>query len=137
MSRGAFSEPLERKQALALLGGARLGRLVLSIDCLPAARLVPIALIDEMVVAGVPPGPEMETALRGDVVTIQTDGHEDGGSTLWTVSVTGIARPVEQCAIERPEQLAVRIRRVAELGGRVIGVGTSVMHAAHFSELLD
>ena len=82
---------LGRSECLALLGAAHLGRLVLSIECLPAARPVLLTLVENRVIAAVGPGPEVEALDRGDVVALEIDGKEPGGSGTWSVRVTGTA----------------------------------------------
>ena len=84
-------EPLDRAECLSLLAQASFGRLLLSVDCLPAAQPVFIALFDDEILALLGPGPEREAAERGDVVALQVDGTEIDGHATWSVRVTGEA----------------------------------------------
>jgi len=84
-------EPLDRAECLSLLAQASFGRLLLSVDCLPAAQPVFIALFDDEILALLGPGPEREAAERGDVVALQVDGTEIDGHAAWSVRVTGEA----------------------------------------------
>ena len=84
-------EPLDRAECLSLLAQASFGRLLLSVDCLPAAQPVFIALVDDEILALLGPGPEREAAERGDVVALQVDGTEIDGHAAWAVRVTGEA----------------------------------------------
>jgi nitroimidazol reductase NimA-like FMN-containing flavoprotein (pyridoxamine 5'-phosphate oxidase superfamily) len=85
---------LSRAACLELLTHAHLGRLILSIDCLPAARPVLLALIDDAVIAAIGPGPEVDAVERGDVVALEIDGTQEGGQGTWSVRVTGAAERV-------------------------------------------
>lgn len=82
---------LSRAECIELLGAAHLGRLVLSIDCLPAARPVLLALMGDRMIAAIGPGPEVEALERGDVVALEIDGRESDGRGTWSVRVTGTA----------------------------------------------
>jgi len=85
---------LGREACLELLRHAHLGRLILSIDCLPAARPVLLTLIDDAVIAAIGPGPEVDAVDRGDVVALEIDGQQVGGHGTWSVRVTGAAERV-------------------------------------------
>ena len=87
-------EPMGRTECLALLDQASFGRLLLSVDCLPAAQPVFITLLDDEVLALLGPGPEREAADRGDVIALQVDGTEPDGHAAWSVRVTGLAAAV-------------------------------------------
>lgn len=89
--RTVVQEPLSRAECLALLADAPFGRLLLSVDCLPAAQPVFISLVGDEVLALLGPGPEREAAQRGDVVALQVDGTEADGHAAWSVRVTGEA----------------------------------------------
>ena len=83
-------EPLDRAECLSLLAQASFGRLLLSVDCLPAAQPVFIALVDDEILALLGPGPEREAAERGDVVALQVDGTEIDGHAAWSVREAAI-----------------------------------------------
>ena len=92
--REVMQDPLGRAECLSLLSQAAFGRLLLSVDCLPAAQPVFIALFDDEVLALLGPGPEREAAERGDVIALQVDGTVADGHAAWSVRVTGEAEIV-------------------------------------------
>ncbi len=91
---------LDRRECLGLLGSARLGRVVLSVNCLPVALPVNVALMGEDVLFATGPGSTLNAALRGDVLSVEVDGVDALYHTGWSVLVTGTAR-----VITEPEQL--------------------------------
>jgi len=103
------AEQLDGPQCGRLLSSASLGRVVLSVGCLPAAVPVHVNVALGHVLLGCPPGPVQDAAERGDVVSIEIDGEELDGAT-WSVLVTGIARVV---AAEDPLHDVVRRDRLA------------------------
>lgn len=92
-----------------LLEQASLGRVVLSVGCLPAAVPVHVNVARGHVLLGCPPGPVLDAAQRGDVVSVEFDGEELDGAT-WSVLVTGVARVV---AADDPLNDVVRRDRLA------------------------
>lgn len=80
---------LDRAQCLDLLGTARFGRLVLSVDCLPVALPVNFALLGDDVVFAAGPGSMLDAALRRDVLSVEADGIDPLYHTGWSVLVTG------------------------------------------------
>ena len=82
---------LDRDQCLELLGSARLGRVVLSVNCLPVALPVNVALLGDDVVFATGAGSTLNAALRGDVLSIEADGIDGLYHTGWSVLVTGTA----------------------------------------------
>ena len=93
--RSAARVELTRAESLRLLGAAPYGRLLLSVECLPEAHPVFLAVLDDDVVAVVGPGPELDAATRGDVVALEVDGAEGYQHETWSVRVTGIARALD------------------------------------------
>ncbi len=87
------TEELDTAKCERLLAQASLGRVVLSVGCLPAALPVHVDLAEGHVLLGCSPGPAISAAEQGDVVSIQVDG-EDVDGTTWSVQVTGVARVV-------------------------------------------
>ena len=81
---------LSRTESVVRLRAARVGRVVISVRCLPAARLVRVAVVNDALYLGTTEAAVIEAADRGDVVTLQIDGLESDGST-WSVEVTGRA----------------------------------------------
>ena len=96
----AVMTELDRGECLGLLGSARLGRVVLSVNCLPVALPVNVALMGEDVVFATGQGSTLNAALRGDVVSIEADGIDALYHTGWSVLVTGTAS-----VITDPKQL--------------------------------
>jgi hypothetical protein len=87
------TQELDTASCERLLAQASLGRVVLSVGCLPAALPVHVDLAEGHVLLGCTPGPAVAAAEQGDVVSIQVDGEEVNGTT-WSVQVTGVARVV-------------------------------------------
>jgi len=115
---------LDNPQCERLLGGASLGRVVLSVGCLPAAVPVHVNVALGHVLLACPPGPVHDAAVRGDVVSIEVDGEELDGAT-WSVLVTGIARVV---SADDPLNDVVRHDRLAgsiERGAVLVAVPTT------------
>lgn len=85
---------LSRDECLQLLGQAKVGRVGLSIQALPAVLPVTFALYDDHVVIRIVPGTKLDTAAAGAVVAFEVDGYEPDGSAGWSVMVQGRAEPV-------------------------------------------
>ncbi|MFB6894701.1 pyridoxamine 5'-phosphate oxidase family protein [Kitasatospora sp. NPDC056327] len=91
--------PLERAEALRLLGGAPFGRIVFTVRALPAIRPVNHLLADDTVVIRTHDGAALTmAALDGDdtgvVVAFEADAIDPVTRLGWSVVVTGFARPV-------------------------------------------
>jgi nitroimidazol reductase NimA-like FMN-containing flavoprotein (pyridoxamine 5'-phosphate oxidase superfamily) len=112
------AERLDDAGCERLLRQASLGRVILSVGCLPAAVPVHVNVAKGHVLLGCPPGPVLDAATRGDVVSIEVDGEELDGAT-WSVLVTGVARVVTQgdplSDVMRRDRLARSIERGAVL----------------------
>ena len=112
------AERLDGAGSQRLLSQASLGRVVLSVGCLPAAVPVHVNVAMGHVLLGCPPGPVLDAAQRGDVVSIEVDGEELDGAT-WSVLVTGVARVVTPDDplndVVRRERLARAVERGAVL----------------------
>ena len=72
------------------LGNAQFARVVVSIRCLPAARLVHTATIGNTIYFASAEVSVISAARRGDVLTLQIDGASSDGGT-WTVLATGMS----------------------------------------------
>ncbi|MEU6239231.1 pyridoxamine 5'-phosphate oxidase family protein [Kitasatospora sp. NPDC047058] len=99
-------EPLERGEALRLLGGASYGRIVFTDRALPAIRPVNHVLVDDVVVIRTHGGAALTAAALGAdadgvVVAYEADAIDPLTHLGWSVVVTGYARPVTD-----PDQLA-------------------------------
>ena len=121
------SEVLGADESLAALRSADIARIVLSIDCLPAAWPVMIALVGDQVVVAIPSGPEIEAARRGDVVTIEIDGLDGDQSSMWGVSVTGISRPLDDLPPGMTDHQRQNLAQVLEIGGGLVAIPASVL----------
>jgi uncharacterized protein len=82
---------LDREECLRLLRQAPIGRVVLSVKCLPVALPVNICMIDESVVFATDEGSKLDAAITGQVVCVEVDDIDTVCRTGWSVIVTGIA----------------------------------------------
>ncbi|HXQ43504.1 MAG TPA: pyridoxamine 5'-phosphate oxidase family protein [Acidimicrobiales bacterium] len=89
---------LDRAQCLALLRGARIARVVLSIDCIPVALPVNVSVLDEDVIFCTDRGSKLTAAVEGQVVSVEADDADLMYRTGWSVLVTGIAQLVTEPA---------------------------------------
>jgi hypothetical protein len=106
----AFSAvELDRPQCLVLLEKTRVGRVVLSVDCVPVALPVNVALFDEDIVFSTNVGCKLDAAVHGKVVSVEADDIDTTYRTGWSVLVTGIAELLTLDAdIERARHLPLR-----------------------------
>ncbi|MFF8772295.1 pyridoxamine 5'-phosphate oxidase family protein [Kitasatospora sp. NPDC015120] len=90
--------PLDRAEALRLLGGAPFGRIVFTVRALPAIRPVNHLLVDDTIVIRTHDGAALSAALgseeAGVVVAYEADAIDPVTRLGWSVVVTGFARPV-------------------------------------------
>jgi len=96
-----FPEPLRhltRNECLALLAGARLGRVAVSIRALPTILPVNYALLDDDVVLRTAPGSKLSAALLGAVVGFEVDDTNQDRSAGWSVLVVGHANEIRDDA---------------------------------------
>ncbi|WP_406211388.1 pyridoxamine 5'-phosphate oxidase family protein [Kitasatospora sp. NBC_01560] len=98
--------PVERGEALRLLGSASFGRVVFTARALPAIRPVNHLLVDDTVVIRTHDGAALTAAALGAdaagvVVAYEADAIDPLTHLGWSVVVTGYARPVTD-----PGQLA-------------------------------
>jgi nitroimidazol reductase NimA-like FMN-containing flavoprotein (pyridoxamine 5'-phosphate oxidase superfamily) len=82
---------LDRQECLELFGRASIGRVVLSVDAIPVALPVNVAVLHGDVVFATDEGSKLDAALRGNVVSIEADGVDPLYHTGWSVIVTGVA----------------------------------------------
>ncbi|MEV6979055.1 pyridoxamine 5'-phosphate oxidase family protein [Kitasatospora sp. NPDC093806] len=98
--------PLERAEALRLLGGVPFGRIVFTAHALPAIRPVNHLLVDDTIVIRTHEGAALTMAAEGTgdvgvVVAYEADAIDPVTRLGWSVVVTGFARLVTE-----PGQLA-------------------------------
>ncbi len=100
---------LDRDTALGLLASAPFGRIVFMRDALPAVRPVNHLVEGETVIVRTGLTSKLTTAVRGNsavVVTYEADDIDPVGRLGWSVTVTGLARPVtDPVRIARYERL--------------------------------
>ncbi|MGW4894052.1 pyridoxamine 5'-phosphate oxidase family protein [Kitasatospora sp. NPDC004240] len=99
-------EPLQRAEALRLLGSVPFGRVVFTAQALPAIRPVNHLLVDDVVVIRTHDGAALTTAALGAdtdgvVVAYEADAIDPVTRLGWSVVVTGYAR-----AVTDPHRLA-------------------------------
>jgi nitroimidazol reductase NimA-like FMN-containing flavoprotein (pyridoxamine 5'-phosphate oxidase superfamily) len=93
---------LGRSDCLELLRGARIGRVVLSIGCIPVALPVNISVDDDDVIFSTDSGSKLTAAIKAQVVSVEVDDIDPLYRTGWSVLVTGKAQLVTELAdIER------------------------------------
>ncbi|MFI5669394.1 pyridoxamine 5'-phosphate oxidase family protein [Streptomyces sp. NPDC051704] len=102
--------PLDRDEALRLLGTVSLGRIVFTRHALPAVRPVNHLVEGENIVVRVHDGGALASLLApsdtsGVVVAYEADAIDAETHLGWSVVVTGYATPVED-----PEGYASRLR---------------------------
>jgi nitroimidazol reductase NimA-like FMN-containing flavoprotein (pyridoxamine 5'-phosphate oxidase superfamily) len=89
---------LERTQCLKLLGRAPIARVVLSINCMPVALPVNIAVLGEDAIFSTDSGSKLTAAVEGQVVSVEADEIDLMYRTGWSVLVTGRAQLVTEPA---------------------------------------
>jgi len=85
---------LDRDECLELLRTARIGRVVLSVGCLPVALPVGLAVRGDDVVFSAVAGSTTDASIAGEVVSVEVDEIDPVCHTGWSVLVTGVARLV-------------------------------------------
>lgn len=85
---------LSEAETLGLLAGARVGRVVVSINAMPAAFPVNYALIGRQIYFRTAAGTKLSAAVNRTVVAFQVDEFDSLGATGWSVLVVGPARVV-------------------------------------------
>ncbi|EMF00658.1 pyridoxamine 5'-phosphate oxidase family protein [Streptomyces mobaraensis NBRC 13819 = DSM 40847] len=103
-----ITEPLPRQEALALLKGAQIGRLVFSHQALPAIRPVNHVLMDDRIIIRAHTGAALLGPARdGAVVAYEADELDNERRTGWSVVVTGAAHLVTDPALQSRYQAAL------------------------------
>ena len=82
---------LDRAECLELFRRAGIGRVVLSVKCIPVALPVNVCLVDGDVVFATDEGSKLNAAMRGTVVSVEVDDIDRIYHTGWSVLVTGVA----------------------------------------------
>jgi len=85
---------MDREQSLAYLRTARIGRVVLSVKCLPVALPVNLAVYGDDVLFVSDSGAKVNAAIEGQVISVEADDVDPQYCTGWSVLVTGRAELV-------------------------------------------
>jgi nitroimidazol reductase NimA-like FMN-containing flavoprotein (pyridoxamine 5'-phosphate oxidase superfamily) len=101
---GRRIEVLPYADCLAMLGRAQVGRVVFTVEALPAIVPVTFAVLEGAVVLRTAGSTELARAADGGVLAFEVDDVDPIGRTGWSVVVTGLAEivtsPVERASIE-------------------------------------
>jgi nitroimidazol reductase NimA-like FMN-containing flavoprotein (pyridoxamine 5'-phosphate oxidase superfamily) len=87
----ASLEPLDRDEAIALLGARGVCRVVFTVDALPAVLPVNYAVDAADIVLSTSIGSRLAAAADGGVLAVQIDDLDSESRTGWSVVVTGVA----------------------------------------------
>ena len=87
-------EILDRAACLELLGGARLGRVAITLGALPTILPINFRLVDERIVFRTSAGSKLDAATANAVVAFEVDDMDPMWHTGWSVVVTGLAQEV-------------------------------------------
>lgn len=99
-------EELDRAECLRLLRKSALGRLVYTVNALPAVQPVNYVLDEESIVIRTESASKLAIAGRHEIVAFEVDEIDDSTGTGWSVVVTGRARAVtDPDEIERAGKL--------------------------------
>lgn len=97
---------LDRAESLRLLATVPVGRLIFTVNALPAVRLMNFALADGLIVLRTSADSTAARKLDGMIVTFEADELDAGARSGWSVMVTGRA------ALVTDQAEAARYRRV-------------------------
>ena len=89
VSTALESRDLSRRECLAHLRDSTAGRLVFSLNCLPAARPVRVDMIDDLLLVVLGPEIDPQAVRTGDVVALEIDDSSPSAAASWSVSATG------------------------------------------------
>lgn len=100
---------LDREECLHFMQGCAIGRVVLSVECIPVALPVNMALFEGDVVFATNEGAKLDAALHGNVVSVEVDDFDRMYHTGWSVLVTGVAELItDPRDIERIHRLPLQ-----------------------------
>jgi nitroimidazol reductase NimA-like FMN-containing flavoprotein (pyridoxamine 5'-phosphate oxidase superfamily) len=92
---------LSTEECVYLLGTAEIGRVVVSMDALPAALPVNYRVVGEEIVFQTAPGTKLAAAVSRTVLGFQVDRIDTRARRGWSVLVVGLSRVVEDPAEAR------------------------------------
>lgn len=84
-------EVLDRDECLALLAGAHVGRVGVSMGALPTVLPVSYRLVDERILFRTGVGSKLDAATAGAVIAFEVDDVDAVAHEGWSVVVTGVA----------------------------------------------
>jgi hypothetical protein len=100
---------LGHEECLALLSGARIGRIAFTEGALPAVRPVPFVVADGEIFIPTHGGSTVARASRGAVVAFEVDEFDAEARTGWNVTVVGPSRVIDDArAVVRLDTLGAR-----------------------------
>jgi uncharacterized protein len=82
---------LDRADCLRLLAGVPIGRLIFTVNALPAVRPMNFALDDGLILLRTAPDSTVARKVDGQVVVFQVDELDAATSSGWSITVTGRA----------------------------------------------
>jgi len=129
-------KPMTRQQAMDKLAGAEYGRVVFTQHAMPAIRPVNHLVSDGRIIICSHDDSAITAHAdhdRGNVVVYEADQIDPRTRTGWSVTVTGLARQVEDPALVARYQQALR-PWVAGPMGVVIGIGTDIVTGFELTE---
>jgi hypothetical protein len=91
---GSSAVELDRAQCMELLRGAWVGRVVLSVKCIPVAIAVHLSMMEDDLLLATDHGSWLKSDVHGQVVSVQADDFDATTRTAWSVLVTGTAQQV-------------------------------------------
>lgn len=107
---------LSESECRELLGAVEIGRVILSIDALPAALPVNFRVIDEAIVFRTAPGTKLAAAMSRAVVGFEVDQIDPATHRGWSVLVVGISQVVTDVdEIAKLDQLGIHSWLTADL----------------------
>jgi len=86
--------PLDRDQCLRLLASVPVGRLIFTVNALPAVRVMNFALVGDVIVVRTAAGTAAARKAPGSIVAFEADHVDAASSSGWSVTVTGRAAHV-------------------------------------------
>ncbi|MFE3505572.1 pyridoxamine 5'-phosphate oxidase family protein [Kitasatospora sp. NPDC059146] len=106
---------LDRRRALQLLGRAPVGRVVYTVDALPAVLPVTFRLAPGGVLVSAPADSELARAVDGAVIAFEADEVDGRDGSGWFVTVLGRAQ-VRPGTATAPDVVRIRIRPELVIG---------------------
>jgi len=128
----SFASELGREECVELLGTVGIGRVVLSVGCIPFALPVNMAVRESDVVFATDGGSKLTSSVYGQVVSVEADDVDLVSRRGWSVLVTGVAQPVTaagdidwaaplvQAWVSEPQPTLVRVPLTLISGRRLL-----------------